>query len=68
MGRSREEQNALMSKRGTRHKAVVDNLVKVVNRRTGLPVPPFPLVFVEGATGIRQKTYQSATGHSNTGL
>jgi len=33
------------------------------------PDSPFPsLVFVEGATGIRQKTHRSATGHSNASL
>ena len=42
----------------------VNNLVKVANC-SGLFPPP---VFVEGATGIRQKTHRSATGHSNACL
>lgn len=42
----------------------VNNLVKVANY-SGLFPPP---VFVEGATGIRQKTHRSATGHSNACL
>lgn len=41
---------------------------RLARARSPVLLPPVLLVFVEGATGIRQKTDQSATGHSNTRL